>query len=103
MPGRCDVTGWRFRCRFQDVPEAEAEVCHSATGSSSAYGPAAWTTATTPRCAKLLRVDLLVVDDFALQNLDNLDTADIYELIVERHRSAATVVTSTANRSSGSP
>ena len=43
---------------------------------------------------KLLRVDLLVVDDFALQSLDALDTADIYELIVERHRTAATVVTS---------
>ncbi len=43
---------------------------------------------------KLLRVDLLVIDDFALQNLDALDTADVYELIVERHRSAATVVTS---------
>jgi DNA replication protein DnaC len=43
---------------------------------------------------KLLRVDLLIIDDFALQNLDPLDTADIYELIVERHRSAATVVTS---------
>jgi DNA replication protein DnaC len=43
---------------------------------------------------KLLRVDLLIVDDFALHSLDALDTADIYELIVERHRSAATVVTS---------
>jgi DNA replication protein DnaC len=43
---------------------------------------------------KLLRVDLLVIDDFALQSLDALDTADVYELIVERHRSAATVVTS---------
>lgn len=43
---------------------------------------------------KLLRVDLLFVDDFALTALDPLDTADIYELIVERHRSAATVVTS---------
>ncbi|MCC6436920.1 MAG: ATP-binding protein [Acidimicrobiales bacterium] len=43
---------------------------------------------------KLLRVDLLVVDDFALQALDALDTADIYELIVERHRAAATIVTS---------
>jgi DNA replication protein DnaC len=43
---------------------------------------------------KLLRVDLLVIDDFALTTLDPLDTADIYELIVERHRSAATVVTS---------
>ncbi len=43
---------------------------------------------------KLLRVDLLVIDDFALQPLDSLDTADIYELIVERHRAAATIVTS---------
>lgn len=43
---------------------------------------------------KLLRVDLLIIDDFALQNLDNLDTADVYELIVERHRAAATIVTS---------
>jgi DNA replication protein DnaC len=43
---------------------------------------------------KLLRVDLLIIDDFALQPLDALDTADVYELIVERHRAAATVVTS---------
>ena len=43
---------------------------------------------------KLLRVDLLMIDDFALTALDPLDTADVYELIVERHRSAATVVTS---------
>jgi DNA replication protein DnaC len=43
---------------------------------------------------KLLRVDLLIIDDFALQALDALDTADVYELIVERHRVAATVVTS---------
>jgi DNA replication protein DnaC len=43
---------------------------------------------------KLLRVDLLIVDDFALESLDALDTVDIYELIVERHRAAATIVTS---------
>jgi DNA replication protein DnaC len=43
---------------------------------------------------KLIRVDLLLLDDFALQALDHLDTADIYELIVERHRAASTVVTS---------
>jgi DNA replication protein DnaC len=43
---------------------------------------------------KLLRVDLLILDDFALQPFDSLDTADIYELIVERHRIASTVVTS---------
>ena len=43
---------------------------------------------------KLIRVDLLIVDDFALQALDALDTADVYELIVERHRASATIVTS---------
>ena len=43
---------------------------------------------------KLLRVDLLVIDDFVLQQLDTIDTTDIYELIVERHRAAATIVTS---------
>jgi len=43
---------------------------------------------------KLLRVDLLVLDDFCLQPLDALDTADVYELIVERHRRAATITTS---------
>jgi hypothetical protein len=43
---------------------------------------------------KLLRVDLLIIDDFALQPVDSVDTADIYELIVERHRTASTVITS---------
>jgi DNA replication protein DnaC len=47
-----------------------------------------------PEMRKLLRVDLLIIDDFALQPLDALDTADVYELIVERHRAATTVVTS---------
>jgi hypothetical protein len=28
---------------------------------------------------RLLRVDLLIVDDFALQPLDGLDTADVYD------------------------
>jgi DNA replication protein DnaC len=43
---------------------------------------------------KLVRVDLLVLDDFCLQPFDALDTADIYELVVERHRAASTLVTS---------
>jgi DNA replication protein DnaC len=43
---------------------------------------------------KLIRVDLLILDDLCLQALDATDTADLYELIVERHRQAATVVTS---------
>ena len=43
---------------------------------------------------KLIGVDLLLIDDFALQPLDATDTADIYELCVERHHQAATVLTS---------
>ncbi len=43
---------------------------------------------------KLIGVDLLIIDDFALTALGVQETADIYELVVERHRSAATVLTS---------
>ncbi len=43
---------------------------------------------------KLMRVDLLILDDFALQSLDAVETADFYELVVERHRHASTVITS---------
>ncbi len=43
---------------------------------------------------KLARVDLLILDDFALQAMDSLETADFYELIVERHQRGSTVITS---------
>lgn len=43
---------------------------------------------------KLLRVELLIIDDFCLQPLDAINTADIYQLIVERHQKTATIVTS---------
>ncbi len=43
---------------------------------------------------RLARVDLLILDDFALRNLDPTDTNDFYEIIVERHRKASTIVTS---------
>src|ERR1039457_6397373 len=43
---------------------------------------------------KLIGVELLVIDDFALTTLDPTETADIYELVVERHRTASTVLTS---------
>jgi DNA replication protein DnaC len=39
-------------------------------------------------------VNLLIIDDFALQPLDATETANIYELCVERHHVAATVLTS---------
>jgi DNA replication protein DnaC len=43
---------------------------------------------------KLLRVDLLILDDFALTKLDTVDTAEVYELIVERHQTGSTIITS---------
>ena len=43
---------------------------------------------------KLIGVDLLIVDDLCLQALDTIETADLYELVIERHHRAATVVTS---------
>ena len=43
---------------------------------------------------KLLRFDVLIIDDFALAALDATATADFYETVVERHRRAATIITS---------
>ena len=43
---------------------------------------------------KLVAVDLLILDDFALHPLDVTETNDFYELVVERHRHGATVITS---------
>jgi DNA replication protein DnaC len=43
---------------------------------------------------KLHRVELLILDDLALHPLDALQTNDFYQLIVERHREASTIVTS---------
>ena len=43
---------------------------------------------------RLARVDLLILDDFALRPLDPTQTSDFYELVVERHRKASTIVTS---------
>jgi DNA replication protein DnaC len=43
---------------------------------------------------KLHRVELLILDDLALHPLDAVQTNDFYQLIVERHREASTVVTS---------
>jgi DNA replication protein DnaC len=43
---------------------------------------------------RLARVELLILDDFALRPLDATQTSDFYELVVERHRKAATICTS---------
>ena len=43
---------------------------------------------------RLAQVQLLLIDDFALQPLDATETADFYELVVARHHKASTVTTS---------
>lgn len=43
---------------------------------------------------KLARVDVLILDDFALRPLDTTETNDFYEIVVERHHRASTIVTS---------
>ncbi len=43
---------------------------------------------------RLAGTELLILDDFALQPLGPTETADFYEICVERHQKAATVVTS---------
>src|SRR5882757_4406580 len=43
---------------------------------------------------RLAGVDLLIIDDLALQPLDTTETADFYQICVERHQKASTIVTS---------
>jgi DNA replication protein DnaC len=43
---------------------------------------------------RLAHIPLLLIDDFCLHPLDATETADFYEIVVERHQKAATVVTS---------
>jgi DNA replication protein DnaC len=45
----------------------------------------------------LLAPDLLIIDDFGLRRLNPQQSSDFYEVIIERHRRASTIVTS--NRS----
>jgi DNA replication protein DnaC len=46
---------------------------------------------------RLLAPDLLILDDFGLRRLSAEQSSDLYEVILERHRRASTIVTS--NRS----
>jgi DNA replication protein DnaC len=43
---------------------------------------------------RLLAADLLIVDDFGLRRLSAEQSSDLYEVILERHRRASTIVTS---------
>ena len=52
---------------------------------------------------RLTTVELLIIDDFALQPLTAAQTTDFYEIITERHRKASTVVTSNRDASEWLP
>jgi DNA replication protein DnaC len=43
---------------------------------------------------RLVAVDLLLIDDFALRALDEMETTDLYEVVTARHRRGSMVVTS---------
>ena len=43
---------------------------------------------------KLLAVDLLVLDDFAIDVLDATESRDLYEILTERHRAGSIIATS---------
>jgi len=51
------------------------------------------TTPWPPRC-RLARVQVLILDDFALRPLNPTETSDFYELVVERYGKASTILTS---------
>jgi DNA replication protein DnaC len=43
---------------------------------------------------KLLATDLLILDDFCLDQMDHQESRDAYEILTERHRSGSVIVTS---------
>ncbi len=43
---------------------------------------------------KLIAVDLLILDDFALDAMDPTESRDAYEILTERHRAGSMIVTS---------
>ena len=43
---------------------------------------------------KLLAVDLLILDDFALDAMDAVESRDVYEILLERYRTGSMIVTS---------
>jgi DNA replication protein DnaC len=47
-----------------------------------------------PELRKLLAVDLLILDDFAIDVVDATESRDLYEILTERHRAGSIIVTS---------
>ncbi len=46
------------------------------------------------RLANVIKTPLLILDDFALQELDESQQRDLYEVIVERYEKSSTIITS---------
>jgi DNA replication protein DnaC len=47
-----------------------------------------------PELRKLVAVDLLILDDFAIDVLDSVESRDLYDLLLERYRTGSVIVTS---------
>ncbi len=43
---------------------------------------------------RLLSIDLLILDDFALDQMDAMESRDLYDIIVDRHQRGSMIVTS---------
>jgi len=43
---------------------------------------------------RIITLDLLIVDDFGLRHLDQVQSNDIYEVLIERHKRSSTILTS---------
>jgi DNA replication protein DnaC len=43
---------------------------------------------------KLVAVDLLILDDFAIDVIDGVESRDLYDLLLQRYRTGSIVVTS---------
>jgi DNA replication protein DnaC len=52
---------------------------------------------------KLISVDPLVLDDFAIDVLDATESRDLYDILLERYRIGSIVVTSNRGLTNGSP
>ncbi len=57
----------------------------------------------TKQIRQLTTVDLLIIDDFALQPMDLMATVDFAELVVERHRKSSMILTSNRDPSEWIP
>lgn len=52
---------------------------------------------------RLANLDVLIVDDFALKALDSMETSDLYEIVMERHRKSSIILTSNRDPSEWIP